>query len=399
MTVFDPSLTTPKTPGVFVVRELEGPNGGPGRSVAFTGVEIRALGYADLASAKLHAPLTVALAWDNAKIISSDVEGLDLAALYRANTTLESPFTSLAVCLMKGGWLPSSLATTTGDATILLDRNVVPQLIAASRRQTSGAPRQDFLDLFARGPVRLHPLLYAMEGNGREIPTPDEVHSQMAEVVDKLRSALPQAEIIADPGVLQGALGLLDDARAGFARRTRFLQEVAPLLAAPVGRREVRARWRNILAAADVNGVARSSLVVLAALSAAAVPNGRSPARSLLKCARAYSAGDAYNALADLRSLELLLGLFALAPDQQIHLCTCDKALALFWVGLRASNVRRVGPAVTFDLAPVPELLPGEALDWWRADVATTASATPSPSQRPVVTSATAEPVRARSDP
>ncbi|MCU1785326.1 hypothetical protein NTD80_21500 [Pseudomonas sp. 13B_2.1_Bac1] len=55
---------------------------------------------------------------------------------------------------------------------------------------------------------------------------------------------------------------------------------------------------------------------------------------------RNYSLEHAYNALADLRSLELPMHLFAMFPDEKILLCTGDKDLALFCAGIRASNFR-----------------------------------------------------------
>ncbi|MBI1198305.1 MAG: hypothetical protein GC203_10625 [Phenylobacterium sp.] len=351
----------------MIFTELEQADGTPGRRIAFAGVEVRPLDYAALATAKLHAPLTIPLGWDNARIVDTNIPDLDLDQLYSANATLETPFTSHAVCLVRGGWLPSSLAATIDDSTMLLDRNLVPQLVGRMRRRANGGVNQDFLDLLADQPVRLHPLLYAMEGNARAIPTPDQLRAQLDEAVRKLQAAMPLARVVADPNVVRGALGLIEDAREGFIRKQDFLLRVAPALAAPVAQAKLQETWDKILAAADACGVARTSLVVLAALSTAAVPNGASPAKALLKPKRGYSQADAYNALADLRALELLLGLFALYPAARIQLCTADRPLALFWAGLCASGFERRGQGFAFDLSPVEALLPGPTLDAWRA--------------------------------
>jgi len=350
----------------MVFSELDQFDGTPGRRIAFAGVEVRPLDYAALATAKLHAPLTIPLGWDNAKVVDTDIPDFDLAQVYSANATLESPLTSHAVCLVKGGWLPSSLAATIDDSTMLLDRNLVPQLVGRMRRQANGGANEDFLDLLADQPIRLHPLLYAMEGNARAIPTPDQLRAQLDEAVRKLQAAMPLARVVADPSVVRGALGLIEDSRKSFMRKQAFLLRVAPTLAAPVAQAKLQQAWDTVLATANACGVARNSLVVLAALSTVAVRKGASPAKALLKPRRGYNEADAYNALADLRALELLLGLFALYPAERIQLCTADRPLALFWTGLRASGFERRGQGFAFDLSPVEALLPGPTLDAWR---------------------------------
>src|SRR5690606_10817198 len=113
----------------------------------------------------------------------------------------------------------------------------------------------------------------------RSIPTPSEAEAQLEEVECKLRAALPQAELAIGPDSLRGALGLIEDSRASFERKQHFLRHIAPRMASPVARRDVEARWNDVVLAADLYDVPRQSLVVLAALSAVAVPNGKSPAK------------------------------------------------------------------------------------------------------------------------
>ena len=85
-----------------------------------------------------------------------------------------------------------------------------------------------------------------------------------------------------------------------------------------------------MLEAADRNGVRRNAPVVLAALSAVAVPNSGSPGKKVLMSGPGYEAGDAYNALADLRSLEILIDLLAVFPEERPAIFTKDRNLALF---------------------------------------------------------------------
>lgn len=99
-----------------------------------------------------------------------------------------------------------------------------------------------------------------------------------------------------------------------------------------------------------------------------AVPNSGSPAKKLLKPGAGYSINDAYNASADIRSLEILANLFALLPNERAAFFTADRPLALLWTGIRASNFAYIGRKASFDISPVEELFPGETLQRWYDD-------------------------------
>lgn len=202
-------------------------------------------------------------------------------------------------------------------------------------------------------------MLFAMESNGRNLPTPSVVESQLNEAVSLIGRALPKARLVVGDGSLAAALGILEQSRADFQRKQAFLLEVAPALATPTSFRLM----------ADRQGVRRDSLVVLAVLSSIMVPNSASPAKKLLKFGPGYDDCDAYNALADLRSLEILINLYCICPKERPALFTADKALALFWVGIQAHSFRRTGKGVLFDLAPVEELLPGGSIGKWQASI------------------------------
>jgi hypothetical protein len=66
-----------------------------------------------------------------------------------------------------------------------------------------------------------------------------------------------------------------------------------------------------------------------------------------------YSAEDAYNAISDLRHIELAALSQAVLPDRAFALCTNDRGLALFWSALEfrgtATEVKEVAWAVTDD--------------------------------------------------
>ncbi|CAN5499152.1 hypothetical protein BH10PSE4_BH10PSE4_30120 [soil metagenome] len=368
MTLNPASPQTHDGPTFTYVEDVDDQGGG-GRSITFADPEVRALDYQALVQAKPHLPLTVALVWDGARVVATNIPGFNLGPRRSLTSTLISPYTSEAIGLVRGGWLPSSLAATRQGTMILLDRNVVCQIEGRFETGEAISETPDFIDLFAGQAVRINPMLFVLEGNARSLPTPELAQAQLTEVVDKLRKALPQAEIVAGPDSLKGALGLLADARPWFERHERFLLRIAPSLESPVGRRRAARVWREALAAAEDCGIAPYSIVMLAVLSALSVPNGTSPARDMLKFQAGYDAKLAYNALSDLHAIQLLINCMAIYPDQPMQLCTRDRGMALFWVGMGVADITFEDSRARFNLDPVEALLPGAAMEQWRAFV------------------------------
>lgn len=363
-------LVQPPRPGgrMFVYKEQERPGGGPLRTIAFANVDIRPRTYEELATAKLHAGITIPLEMYNGRIVDTDIEGVDTSKYAHITATLVSPFTSKAIGLVRGGWLPSVLAATRETAVVLPDRNIITEIAGRFDGGKKVGREPDFLDLFEDDPVRINPMLFAMEGNNRALPEPDAARAQLEEAVEKLRKALPAATLMVGPGSIDGLLGLIEDVRPGMARKQAFLGRVAPILAAPVARRDVDRRWVEILVAAQDCGVGQASLVVLAVLSTLVNP-GRCAAKGLFKFHAAYSDADAYNALSDLQALDLLLYCLAFFPDIHTQLCTADRNLALFWVGAGASDIARTGEGVRFTMTPHKAVLPDGYAERWAAEV------------------------------
>lgn len=348
-----------KSGRVLAYEEMDEAGLPTGRRMAFAGVEFTPLQYADLIDKKLTDKVVVPLNWTRAKVIESNIPEIQLDGVASGNASIESFYTSKTIGLVKGGWLPSGLAVRQ-DMIVLPDRCTITEL---KGRFLHGVKRKaddkDFLDFFAGDGIRINPLLFALEGNLRRNPTPYEIQQQLEEVSAALRIALPKAELVpGDSGGLRGVVGIVQDTATSMQRKQTFLMRMAPLLQAPTSESKKAQLWDETLAVAQECGVDTKSLVVLAVLSSISVPLGKSPAKRLLKPSLAYSAECAYNALADLRSLEMLMCLFALFPDQQIMLCTGDKNLALLWAGIRASKFSWSGKGATFTISPVEAFLP-----------------------------------------
>lgn len=325
-----------------------------GRSATFEGGEIQPLRYEDLEKINLDGPILIPLRVTGARVVESNYPDLPIATEGTVNAPLESHYASKAIGLVRGGWLPSGLALREG-MTVLPDRCTIKDLAARYRDGVKRFSGDDFLDIFQGKAVRINPGLFAMEGNERDIPTPERVLDQWAEAKRKLLDALPDVQIVPDAAV-QGVIGLVSDMRSSFDRQVEFLCLVAPKLQAPVSASRRPEAWHWVLETAQKCGLTRGSLVVLAALSMVVVVKGPSPAKRLIKPSAKYSKADAYNALADLRALELLMRLYAAFPDEKVMLCTGDKNLALFWAGIRASGFIREGMITRYTLSPVQAL-------------------------------------------
>ena len=108
--------------------------------------------------------------------------------------------------------------------------------------------------------------------------------------------------------------------------------------------------------------------MVLAVLSGV-INSDANAARRLLKFKAAYGPEDAYNALADLNALEVLLYRITLYPKMQTQLCTGDRNLALFWAGIGADDFERDGKGMRCTFTPHPAILPECYAERWAEEV------------------------------
>ena len=354
------------TSNVLMFQELEFDGTVPGRSIALHGYQVVPLNFEDLRMARLHEPIQIKLDLTNATIAKSDVTGLEVGARVGVTATLESRYAARAIGLVPGGWLPSGLALRT-DSIVFPDRNVLSDLKATFEAGTARmSPRaKDFRELFADQSVRVSAILFALEGNKRTLPSDIEAIEQLDEAHRILRRALPKAELF-EPLPVQkaGLLGLLSDRRKGLDRKVRFLMELAPKLESNIRKPRISALWQEVREIADIHQIAQDSLLVLAVLSTVSMPNGSSPARRMLKFRPGYTEEDAYNALTDIQSLELFACMLATSPTDPLMLCTADKDLALFWVGLNANDFRWIDGHLRFELNPI-SLLPTTVASLW----------------------------------
>lgn len=326
------------------------------KRLAFSAGELVPLGFDDLVAlhGKLREPIVFPLRIRGAQVASTEFEHLQIAEKLNVKAELQSHLGSTVLGLVKGGWLPSGLVLDE-DTLLLPDRCTVAALRS---RFVGGEPKEgvppDFLDFARDKALKVNPMLYAMEGtSGSRNPDAAELSALYDRAALKIGEALPKAVMF--PGredALQGVLGLLRDQAQGFAARQRFLTKAAPLLATPVGRKRLPDLWQQLLELAERHGVARASMLVCALFSASAAHPAMNPAMGVLKPRRQYTEKNAFNALTDLRSLDLLIAAGTDFPDKRVALLTEDRALALYWVGMQTHSHRRNGTSIHYAMNP-----------------------------------------------
>ncbi len=104
---------------------------------------------------------------------------------------------------------------------------------------------------------------------------------------------------------------------------------------------------------AEKRELSLKSFVVLAVLGCLFEPkdgNGLLACRNLIKPKKKYTEEMAYNALADIRAIEVYGALRGIRREASFFLATCDKALAGFWSLLMPENFRLDGNDVRYDM-------------------------------------------------
>lgn len=280
--------------------------------------------------------------------------------MMRINFTVEFNHKLTAWILQMGGWLPPAFASVD---ILLVDRNVLSTLKALLRhpeRQDLIADRW-WLEFLNRSSIRLNPVLAAMEGRWRSTPSFSGFCEELEEATDILTAALPEANIVRQRSEHhKNVYQVLESQLPRFHRESKFLQEVAPLLASRAAAGREHSLENQIFLLAASNGISKCSFPCMCALSTLYErSDGDEPkiGRGVLKPTHSYSADDAFNALSDFRAIEFI-GVASSIGLGNAGLCTRDKYLAAFWVYAAPSKVEWRNGAIVTTYAPRKELFP-----------------------------------------
>lgn len=326
------------------------------RRVSLRGGEIQPLGLDAFLALKndLRNCIEFPMRIQNAIVEFSEFDGIKTQEMHTVSTNFLSSYGSNVMALVSGGWLPSGIVLDE-DILLLPDRCTV----GAIRNRFFGGVRKegqndDFLDFTANKRLRINPLLYAMEGcSGHQHPSAADLSSLFDRAAEKILQALPQAVIYPDKAsVMRGTLAMLEAGEESFLARQRFLVKAAPLIASPIPRIRLTQVWNELLDLSKHYGVSRGSLLMCALISSTAARQGSNPALALLKPRANYTNKHAFNSLADLRALDLLIAASTDLLGSRVALLTEDRALAQFWAGLQVHSFRREGSQIRYAMTP-----------------------------------------------
>lgn len=305
-----------------------------GRSIEIVPTFVRPLGPSEIHF--LEADETSALEMEieaNEAVVDGEKK-LGLAKI-KANVSFNKP--PLVYALVQGGWLPLPFAT---PPRYLVDRNVVIALrkIREGKVVANAESLQWWIKFISEGGGIFNPLPFAFEAGFRRKPTMAEFMSAYDEGADELLHALPGCHIVKFSDInYRAAYAQLEAFDDRYEREVRFLQVTCPLVAQRHSRRTEVEVAKAIVRTADKCEVNRASLPVLAVFSCLYEDvHGTPPSigREVLKPKTAYTEADAFNAISDIRHIEIAAAGQTYFKQEAFALCTCDRALALLWSAL-----------------------------------------------------------------
>lgn len=242
--------------------------------------------------------------------------------------------------LVPGGVLPPDHLLR-GGTRLLMDRNVVSDLRGMPAVDNESPHPLRWLDSDG---FHVNPILGVLEGRKQRPLCRNEFRIEYLQARQDIRQRLPRANMVDFTGTgWQNMYSMHRHFVPRLKREQKFMLAIADRLANPVAKRDLVATERFILATAAGCGLRPLTLVVLTVLAKLYEGTDHRPAGRLLKLSELLDAGKgwrrcAYNALADIRQMEMLSGGRTM-PDYVAAL-TGDVALAQVWCGLRPTGVQ-----------------------------------------------------------
>jgi len=211
--------------------------------------------------------------------------------------------------------------------------------------------------LFVEGGATFDPLPYALEGEKQRATTFNEFTDAISKGTNELKASFPQCKIIdRDVNVLKSFHEFLLQFEDKVGAESEFLIAASPILANRTAKGKEEPELKNLIKLAQKHKIEPFSLVFIAAISCLYEDNNGgkfSIGRELLKPKSVYSAKMAFNALSDIRHIEMTAQVQTmLQSDSVFSLATCDHGLAAFWCALSPieKSVENSKPCFKFSL-------------------------------------------------
>jgi hypothetical protein len=268
------------------------------------------------------------------------------------------PITAVSLCM--GGWLPVAFTRT---PHVLVDRNVVGILrqIGYTTDRSDLKANKWWFDFLDSACYTLNPILCAMEGDAKGTPSFDKFVNEFDSVAKLLKDKLPNAKVVKyQKESYEGAYQIVKNLLDRSTRETKFLINIAPIVAERPSDRIIRNIEDKIFLDAQQNNLSNLSLVILAVLSCLYDhKNGStlSIGKRVVKPKKDYNEKRAYNVISDLRCLEALIVMNALT-NNAVSFITRDKGLIAFWCAINPQQHKYVGNSTSYDVDINTKLFP-----------------------------------------
>jgi hypothetical protein len=280
------------------------------------------------------------------------------------NTTINTSITFneqvFPFALISDGWLPLPLVHS---QRFLVDRNVISSLRKLRERPHSQNLQafRWWTSFFNKGTPLFNPLPYAWEGSFRRRPTFSEFIDAYEEGSVEIKNAFPKANITSfDSNHLSALYQFITSFESRDRKEADFLCSICPLISNRVPRNKEKSIADKIRLEAKRVGVRLNSFVFISVLSCLyddCHGNLFSIGRKLLKPKIGYGVSEAFNALSDLRNIELAAAIMTCFPENPFAIATCDYALASFWCALSLRGLPISGK-IEFHFKLTKELFP-----------------------------------------
>lgn len=255
---------------------------------------------------------------------------------------------------------------------VLLDRNIISRINSVTNPDELITFKLRYgANNFSADPHDIvSPALYCIESNAREAPLYEKFQSELDTAIKILKKVVEIRFIDCSYNLSPKKTysSFVDFYTDQLASESDFLISVAGIISHPCSKSSLPSLVSEIIHLADISGVKKRSILVIAVLSCLHETNDSQTlksARRLLKPKNGYSLSDAYNALSDLRALMFMLmmnGITRHSPNglrQTVVIDTGDQHLANFSSLLGLSNpLWKNDSLLTYDLSPSKELFP-----------------------------------------
>ncbi len=258
--------------------------------------------------------------------------------------------------LVKGGWLPVPFVPR---GIFLIDQNVLSTLTKIGDGRIQPDYRDIWLNFLDSPRLVINPVFCAWEGTSRRTPTYSEFRDGFDAASSRISAVLPKANVIRFERVhYDAAYTSIRDSVEPQEKETEFLFYAVPLIRERTSAAKLKEYQRSLVSKAKELGLNDRSLVVIAVFSCLfEKPGDRSlPGRKILKPKQRYTEQDAYNALCDLRYLELYM--CSRIIEEPMILCTRDRAMTAFWCLIGPHSVRWENGKFTYSLEFSEHLFP-----------------------------------------